>query len=216
MEVGYTTKDLENWNRKEHFHFFNAFQDPFFSLVSRLDVTESYHYCKEQGINFFVFYLYQTMRVCNTQEAMRLRVVGDEVRAYHRIDASATVGRADGTFGFSYMEYKEDWASFLRHCLEVLEDVRSRNGLNLPPVRPHVLHISAVPWVDFSALTHASPLNRLDSVPKISYGKVVPHGDRLEMAVSVTMHHGLADGYHAGMFYQEFQRYLSNPILILE
>ena len=38
--------DLEHWNRKEHFLFFDAMDDPFFGLTTQIDVTSIYKEAK--------------------------------------------------------------------------------------------------------------------------------------------------------------------------
>ena len=45
--------DLDNWNRKEHFVFFSAFDDPFFGVTTLVDFTDVYRQSKEQNVSFF-------------------------------------------------------------------------------------------------------------------------------------------------------------------
>lgn len=40
--------DLEHWNRKEHFKFFSALDDPFFGLTTLVDFTTIYKRSKEE------------------------------------------------------------------------------------------------------------------------------------------------------------------------
>ncbi|WP_262709726.1 CatA-like O-acetyltransferase [Pedobacter polaris] len=44
--------DLENWSRKDHFNFFNRFEEPFFGVVVDIDCTIAYDKCKKEGIGF--------------------------------------------------------------------------------------------------------------------------------------------------------------------
>ncbi len=44
--------DLDNWNRKEHFAFFSAFDDPFFGVTTLVDFTDVYRQSKEQNVSF--------------------------------------------------------------------------------------------------------------------------------------------------------------------
>lgn len=36
--------DLENWNRKEHFKFFSAFDRPIFGITTLVDFHEYHHH----------------------------------------------------------------------------------------------------------------------------------------------------------------------------
>ncbi len=71
-------------------------------------------------------------------------------------------------------------------------------------------HFSTFPWNTFIGLLHARNFNNDDSVPKIVFGKVFDCGDRKFMAVSIEMHHGLADGFHAAKFIELFQKLMND------
>ena len=47
--------DLDNWNRKEHFAFFSAFDDPFFGVTTLVDFTNVYRHLLRTEIPFRVF-----------------------------------------------------------------------------------------------------------------------------------------------------------------
>ena len=49
--------DLDNWNRKEHFAFFSAFDDPFFGVTTLVNFTDVYRQSKEQNVSFFLYSL---------------------------------------------------------------------------------------------------------------------------------------------------------------
>ena len=68
-----------------------------------------------------------------------------------------------------------------------------------------LLHFSVIPWLHFKGLQHARRIGQQDSIPKIAFGKYQKEGDSLMMPVNVEVHHALADGYHAGLFFDKFQ-----------
>lgn len=74
-----------------------------------------------------------------------------------------------------------------------------------------MIHFSAIPWLDFTALSHARSFSFRDSCPKISFGKMTEREGRKTMPVSVHGHHGLMDGYHIGLFADRFQQYMTRP-----
>ena len=73
----------------------------------------------------------------------------------------------------------------------------------------NIIHFSAVPWINFTGLTHSRNFGVTDSCPKISYGKMVEENGKKSMALSVTAHHGLIDGYHIGLFIEALQTELN-------
>ncbi|MCK5684486.1 chloramphenicol acetyltransferase, partial [bacterium] len=54
--------DIQKWNRKEHFEFFNTFEDPFFGLVTDIPCRPAYEYAKAGNISFYKFYLHAVLK----------------------------------------------------------------------------------------------------------------------------------------------------------
>ena len=94
--------DIENWPRKEHFEFFSQFEEPFFGLVTKVDCTKAYAKCKENGFSFFLYYLHKALVAANHIENFKYKIEDGEIFVYDQIATTPTVGRNDGTFGFSY------------------------------------------------------------------------------------------------------------------
>ena len=46
--------DKNNWSRREHFDFFNQFDEPFFGIVAELDCTNAYKICNDNSLPFFL------------------------------------------------------------------------------------------------------------------------------------------------------------------
>lgn len=200
--------DIDTWNRKEHFEFFSQMDNPFFGVVSEIDCTRAHAYSKEQGISFFAHYLYQSVRAVNLVEAMKLRVAGKKVILYDVIHASATIGRKDGTFGFSFMESASDFDSFNAALMAERKSVEESSGLrnSSNAQRTDVIHYSTLPWSKFTGLTHARSFNTSDTVPKITFGKIFSREGNKYLPISVDVHHGLVDGLHIAQFMDAFQR----------
>ena len=203
--------DLATWPRREHYEFFSKFDEPFFGLVADVDCTPAQAEAKRLGVSFFLYYLYHAVEAANAVPEFRHRIEPGQVVAYDRVHASATIGRPDHTFGFSFIEQQPALADFVAGAQLEIAAVQATDGLNLTERtgRPDVLHCSAIPWVRFSGLTHARSFGGLDSCPKLSFGQVYAAGATRRMAVAVNVHHALADGYHVGQFLDAFQQRLS-------
>lgn len=207
-----TKLDLKTWPRKEHFEFFSKFEEPFFGLVANIDCTKAYETSKKKGISFFLYYLHKTLAAVNAVENFRYRISDGEIYIYDRIDSSATLTREDNTFGFSLIEYDPDFEIFQDKTLQEIERVRNTPGLFTRSFEvDNLIHFSAIPWVDFTSLSHARSFTFPDSCPKISIGKMIlqDNGTRT-MAVSVHVHHGLMDGFHVGEFMNKFQEFMDS------
>lgn len=200
--------NLDTWPRKEHFEFFSAFDEPFFGLVASVDVTKAYATAKQLGVPFFLYYLHKTLAAVNSIEAFRYRINNGEVWVHDVVDVSSTVMREDNTFGFSFMPYHPEILTFVASAQKEIERVRNTPGLITRTFdMENIIHFSAVPWVNFTSLSHARSFTLPDSCPKISVGKItIDAAGKREMPVSVHVHHGLMDGYHVGLFYDALQQ----------
>jgi chloramphenicol O-acetyltransferase type A len=206
-----TLLDIANWPRKEHFHFFRQFEEPFFGATVEIDCTTAYENSKKLGSSFFIYYLHKTLVAVNTIESFRYRISEDKIYINERIDASATIGRADGTFGFSLIEYDLSFAVFKQNALTEIERIQTSTGLFTRTFETdNVIHFSAIPWVNFTSLSHARTYSIPDSCPKISFGKmIVSENGKRTMPMSVHVHHGLMDGMHLGQFVDYFQEIMN-------
>lgn len=206
-----TLLDIENWPRKEHFHFFRKMNEPFFGVTVTIDCSQAYQSSKAQNVSFFMYYLHKTLMAINAIEAFRYRIEADKIFLYERIDASATISREDGSFGFSLIEYDPDFEVFLKAALREMERVKNTTGLFTRTFeQDNLIHFSAIPWVDFTSLTHARNYTLADSCPKISFGKMtISENGKRTMPMAIYAHHGLADGLHVGQLVDYFQEIMN-------
>jgi chloramphenicol O-acetyltransferase type A len=206
-----TLLDIENWPRKEHFHFFRKFEEPFFGATVTIDCTKAYAYAKAKKASFFSYYLHQTLVAINATESFRYRISGDEIYIWDQINVSATIGRKDGSFGFSLIEYASDFKTFETNTTAEIARIQNTTGLFTRSFETdNVIHFSAIPWLDFTSLSHARSYSFEDSCPKISFGKMTMDSNgKKTMPMSIHVHHGLIDGLHLGQFVDYFQELMN-------
>jgi chloramphenicol O-acetyltransferase type A len=198
--------DLNNWPRKDHFNFFNKFEEPFFGVCVEIDCTLAYHKCKNEGNGFFLYYLHQCLAAANAIESFRLRIEDGQIYCYDEVHASAVINRPDHTFGFSYIDYDPNFEAFKLIAKKEIDRVQNSSGLVPAGSGDNVIHISAMPWLKFTALSNARSFSFKDSCPKISFGKMTEANGKKLMPVSIHVSHALMDGYHVSQFVDEFQR----------
>lgn len=207
-----TAIDLNSWVRKDQYLFFSQFEEPFFGVTVSIDCTVAYQYAKERGISFFQYYLYQALKAANLIENFRYRIIDKEIYLFDEVHASPTVPRPDGTFGFSYIDYSDNETVFYTNATRIIEAVKQASGL-IPAVSgENVIHFSALPWIKFTSVSHARCFSFADSSPKITFGKIVEENGRKLLPVAVHVHHALADGYHVGLFIEQFQTLMNSRV----
>lgn len=201
--------DIENWNRKEHFLFFSKFSEPFFGVTVNIECTNAYLKAKEKQVSFFLYYLYQALKTANQIDNFKYRIIENQPYEFDIVNASPTINRPNGTFGFAYMDYVENEDEFYQKAMEEIEKVQNANSL-LPAVSgENVIHFSAIPWIDFTSISHARSFSHPDSCPKISFGKMTETNEKKSMPISIHGHHALMDGFHVGQFIDEFQKLMN-------
>ena len=197
--------NLETWHRKDHFLFFKQFEEPFFGVSVNIDCTKGYETAREKNIPFFLYYLHKTLAAANHIEPFRYRICEEEVCVYERVNASPTINRPDGTFGFAYIDFHEDIDLFKKEAQKVIDEVQQSKGLVPAVSGENIIHFSSIPWIKFTSVSHARSFAFKDSIPKISVGKITLENGTRTMPFSVHVHHGLMDGYHVGQFLEHFQ-----------
>jgi chloramphenicol O-acetyltransferase type A len=201
--------NIDEWARKNHFQFFSQFDEPFFGVCSNIGCTKAYQYCKKEDYSFFLYYLHKVLKAVNQIQQFRYRIDDNKVYVYEKIDASPTINRPDGTFGFGYITYVSNFDVFIKQAEKEIEKVRNADGLAPATSGENVIHFSALPWIDFTSISHARHFGFSDSCPKISVGKMTKLNNRCSMPVSVHVHHGLMGGKHVGQFFELFQELMN-------
>ncbi|MGM5631831.1 chloramphenicol acetyltransferase [Apibacter raozihei] len=204
-----TLIDMEQWDRKEHFLFFSQFEEPFFGVTVTIDCTQAYRMAKDNDNSFFLSYLFRALKAANSIENFRYRIIDKQIYLFDSISASPTINRPNGTFGFAYINYFRDENIFYAEALKEIQRVQQSNDLMPAVSGESVIHFSAIPWIDFTAFSHARSFTYPDSSPKITFGKVTEKEGIKTMPVSIHVHHGLMDGYHVGLFTDKFQKLMN-------
>lgn len=207
--------NIDSWHRLEYYQYFGSLDNPFFGVVADIDCSTAYTKSHEIAIPFSTVYLYAAMKAVNTIKELRYRIEENEVVLYDTIHASSTIIRKDHTFAFTFIHYDTSLTQFAENVRAEKNRIMKTEGLGVTEdtERVDVVHTSPVPWISFSGITHARNYGDGDSIPKISFGKYYKDSGKLWLPVSLDVHHGLADGYHAGRFYELMQQCMDTPAL---
>lgn len=204
-----TKFEFATWNRREHFAFFENFEQPFWGVTTAVDCTDAYQHCKQNNIPFFAFYLHKSLLAANRIKEFRYRIEGEDVVEYREISGSVTVLREDETFGFANFKYNSNFQLFRADVEESLSNEKKQFGLKPDFDLISLIHYSILPLVQFTSFQHAQKLGTKHSVPQIVFGRFHLSEGRVKLPVSVHVHHALCDGIHVGKFIAEFEKLLA-------
>lgn len=203
--------DLDTWERKEHFLFFNQFEEPYYGVCVTMDCTGAYRFAKDNQLSFFLYTMYLSLTAAQRIKEFTYRIEDGNVYAYNRIDGGSTVARPNGTFGFGFYPYHTSLTNFMQSATLEVADVQNRTDLIRPGVT-NLIRYSSLPWIDFTSLSHARMFSVPDSAPRISFGKITGLNGKRTFPVSIHVHHALVDGLHVGQYINLFQQLMNDGV----
>ncbi len=208
--------DQENWVRRDLFTFFKTYDNPTWDLLSEVRITSFYRELKAREGSFFLSFLYAATRVCNGIEELRCRIDAEgHVRRYDMVHPGSTILYDNGTYGYGYFTYYPEYPRFITEAKPELELQKNRKNVDPKDDDLALLYFSPIPWVSFSGFRHPFRRSGNISIPMIVFGKHFERDGERYLPVGLTLHHGLADGYHAGLFFIQLQEILDKPDFLL-
>lgn len=202
--------DLDKWERRELFAFFDSFSEPFHGVCLRVDCTETFRYAKDHHISVFLSLLHRSLVAAHQVENFMMRSVAGEIWRYQTIHGGSAVRRANGTIGFGHYIFRHELHDFVREASVELNRVKTSDELIRYPGQD-LIRYSMLPWFDFTSISHARDLSKKDSAPRLTFGKITHTNDRCTMPISIHVHHGLVDGEHVARFVELFEQKLATP-----
>src|SRR6266567_6919890 len=204
--------DLTTWARRDLFEFFRGYDNPYFNICTRLDVTKLLTFLRNRpGVSVSLTYHYFALRIANEVESFRYRLRDGRVLVHDVVHGGTTVLMPNESFTFAYFDYEEDFGTFILAAQRAVEKVRSGDGALRPNANDDKIHFTTLPWVSFTGFSHARNWGPGDSVPKIAFGKFTKETERILLPISVEAHHALMDGLHVGRYLTKLEEALAEP-----
>ncbi len=203
--------DIATWPRQEAYRFYGRMDYPHFNVCADMDITLLHSYLENKGLSIFKAVLFGVCKAANSIFEFRLRIRGEKIVAHDVIHPSYTVLTEDNLFSFCETDYTDEIQEFFRLTDDAIAKAKRDPFLEDEPGRDDYLFISTLPWVRFTSISHPIHMHPTDSIPRITWGKFAQEKDQISMPLSVQVHHGLADGYHVGKFFNLFQEWVDQP-----
>jgi chloramphenicol O-acetyltransferase type A len=203
---------VSTWARRELFEFFRNYDNPYFNICARVDVSGLLEFLRDRpGVSVTLAYHYFALRVANEIEPFRYRLRNEGVVIHDVIHGGTTVLLPNESFSFAYFNYDVDFEKFIEAAQRAVKIVASGSAPFTPKGHDDVVHFTTLPWVSFTSFAHARDREPLDSIPKIAFGKFSKEGDRQLLPISVEVHHALMDGISVGRYLTQLEAALAEP-----
>lgn len=211
-----TPVDLTTWRRRSVFEFYRDFDYPQINICVDIDVTPCARYLEAQNLSKFKTILWAISHVSNSIDELRYRIRNGNVVLHDRVHPSFTVLTKDNLFAFCLAEYTRNIRIFFERVEKGIQACRLNPSLEDEPGQDNLLFVSCLPWIHFRSISHPIKLDAEDSIPRISWGSFRENKGKNIMPLAVQVHHGLADGYHLGTFFDRMQELVNDPEKLFE
>lgn len=197
--------DLETYPRRSHYEFFKSYAYPYVGMTANADVTNLLRAAKERGGSGFLACLWAAAQAANAVPELRQRIVDGGIAQFDHCDTAHTVALPDHTFCNCRTDCRYSFDEFLVRGRQWQEEAKQRHGFVQPgDDETTLIFVSCVPWVAFTQVIQPTPIPA-DCNPRIVFGKFIKEGEKTLMPLAIQANHALVDGYHIGLFYQQFQ-----------
>lgn len=202
--------DLQTWNRAHLFKQYHGADLPYIIISARVDVTKLLQWSRAQGLSFYFSLVHVATQTADRIENFHYRFIGEKV---YRIDDNVPlithIRKGEELFIMLEGKVTDDRREFCRDLQAKAED-RQYNKRNTVFSRHDMISFSCMPWMDYTQFVRTIIKDGEDNNPKLSWGKYTTDSQGCTtLNFSVQVHHGLMDGYHVGLYYEELQRNLS-------
>lgn len=192
--------DMDTWSRREQYQFFSGMQWPYVALTCEVDITPLRSFMQARKLPHYISMIHLVTKAVNSVPQLRLRIEDGCVYEHEVVHPSFTLLDSAEELRFCRAQHNNDAGVFIARTGELVERIKSGQADALSATSQDVIYLSCVPWVHFTAVSH--PMNHTppDAIPRITWGRYQPRGERLVVAMSLQTHHGLADGLHISRF----------------
>lgn len=208
--------DLNSWKRKAHYDLFKNIDYPHFNISAYIDISRIFSLIKKQNLSFFQTILFAVSYSANSIKELRYRIKEDKVVEYSKVNPSFTVLNKDDSFIFCTVEYSDDFNEFIINASKQMAYALASEKIEQKFSRDDILYITSIPWISFTGITHSIHMHPVDSIPRISWGKYFETNEKIQLPLSIQVHHALVDAFHIGKFFDNLQRLMNNPSFITD
>lgn len=203
--------DMDTWTRREQYQYFSGMQWPYVALTCEVDVTPLLGFMQARKVPGYIGMIHLVTKAVNSVPQLRLRIEDGCVCEHEVVHPSFTLLDNAEELRFCRAQHTEDASVFIARTRELVDQTKNGQPAALAATGQDVVYLSCVPWVHFTAVSH--PMNHTppDAIPRITWGRYQPRGERQVVAMSLQAHHGLADGLHISRFMLKVEELCAAP-----
>ena len=209
----YKSKTLEMKVLDLSFIFFFSSR---YSMTVKINAINTYNYSKKNNIPFFNLTLGCLLEVINEIPEFKRRIIKDKIIEYEKINAVTPILQKDNSIReieivpISNFENFNKWNEYVQFKKKNIEELQYKINASNREEEP-IANFSCIPWINFESMTNVT-FSSHQIMPCISWGKLTDD----KISISLTANHNFIFGFHFKLFYENIEKYLCNPQLLVE
>lgn len=207
QEKNYRIVDFNSWNGANKFKYFMNVEKCIITVTANVDVTELVTKCKAHGLKFYTAFICLVSYVLNSREHFRFGYDKDHnVVIYDSISPFYTDSvTGSESFNCIMTEYSSDMNKLYKRISLDRERHKAAETLVSDNLPDNIFNVTALPRVHYTQLD-LNDASRPDSLaPAIAVGKYELHEGRMQMPLTLWIHHAVCDGFHVGQFFADVE-----------
>lgn len=198
--------DMDQYARRQHFEYFSSLQYPYVGVTNLVDVTGMVRFCRERGYSFYLTFLHASALAADNVRELRQRIHQGGIVEYSECPTSHTELLENGTYGYCTLHHHMPLEEYIPYAEEARRKSRENGSIDEEDDSESMYYISTLPWISYTAMIQPVAGGE-ESNPRITWGRFQEdYRHRLQLPVTLLVHHALADGIHIAMFYQNLER----------
>ncbi len=193
---------LADYPRRQHLEFYRRYPNPFYSVTFELEVTELRRRLKAEGLPVYAGLVWAFHRALQGLAAFRVRLAGEDVVLYERLQLGVTAPGPRGTFCFLSLAWDSEPRVFLPHAAAAMQAALVGGDLSGGGETPDAAYYTSLPRVPFTGFTHAPLADREAGQPEVAFGRFREEEGRVFVPVGVQVNHMYIDGSDLGDLYE--------------
>ncbi len=197
-----------DWPRREHFFHFIDDVRCVVDITHRVDVSQLVQAVRGSGRRFYAVYIHLVSKVVNDHPEFRM--TRDELGQpcyFEQVSPSYVIFHEDTeTFTGLVTPWTDDFEIFYADLVRDMERYKDDHRRQIPSQISNTFDISCLPWLDYEGFDMHLFGEGTYLAPIVTWGRFSEREGRLEMPVTIELHHAAADGFHLARFFRELER----------
>lgn len=172
-----------------------------------MDITNLIKVCKEKNIKSYPALIFIAAKAVNNNENLRYSYDKDgNMGCWQELVCGYPIFDDESkTYSYIYTPHSDDFTTYYESWIGDSEKYTAGRGMYLTEIPENSFTVSCIPWVSYTAMNLNIRTEGNYLLPIITWGRYFVQGNRILLPLTLQIHHAVADGYHASLFFKDFE-----------